>query len=147
MGDAVLAYFHHEGGAVASCAAAFDAAGIASARLAAASKDAGADLRVGIALHHGKVSYGNIGSGSRLDFTVIGRDVNLVSRIQSICALSGRSPLMSERFAELLAASHPVSIGRYELKGFGEPVELFASTIFSDRPCTEACRRAERARN
>ncbi len=135
MGDAVLAYFHHEGGAVASCTAAFDAAGTASARLALASKDAGYDLRVGIALHYGKVSYGNIGSGVRLDFTVIGRDVNLVSRIQGICALSGRSPLMSERFAELLAARHPVSIGRYELKGFGEPVELFASTILGDRPC------------
>jgi adenylate cyclase len=138
MGDAVLAYFHHEGGAVASCTAAFDAAAIASARLAAASKDAGADLRVGIALHYGKVSYGNIGSGIRLDFTVIGRDVNLVSRIQSICALSGRSPLMSERFAALLAASRPVSIGRYELKGFGEPVELFTPTMIGDRPCTTA---------
>ena len=136
MGDAVLAYFRHEGGAAASCAAAFDAAGMASARLATASKDAGADLRVGIALHHGKVSYGNIGSGSRLDFTVIGRDVNLVSRIQGICALSGRSPLMSERFAGLLATPHAVSIGRHELKGFGEPVELFASTIFAHRPCS-----------
>jgi adenylate cyclase len=135
MGDAVLAYFRHEHGAVASCTVAFDAAGTASARLALASKDACSDLRVGIALHYGKVSYGNIGSGVRLDFTVIGRDVNLVSRIQSICALSGRSPLMSERFAELLAARHPVSIGRYELKGFGEPVELFASTIISDQPC------------
>ena len=136
MGDAVLAYFRHEDGAVASCIAAFDAAGMASARLATASKDAGVDLRVGIALHHGKVSYGNIGSGSRLDFTVIGRDVNLMSRIQSICALSGRSPLMSKRFAELLAAPHAVSIGRHELKGFGEPVELFASTIFGGRPCS-----------
>jgi adenylate cyclase len=138
MGDAVLAYFRHEGGAVASCTAAFDAAGIASARLAKVSKDAGADLRVGIALHYGKVSYGNIGSGIRLDFTVIGRDVNLVSRIQSICALSGRSPLMSERFVELLAAPHAVSIGRHELKGFGEPVELFATTIFGERPCGSA---------
>jgi adenylate cyclase len=133
MGDAVLAYFRHEGGAVASCTAAFDAAGIALTRLASASKDAGTDLRVGIALHYGKVSYGNIGSGTRLDFTVIGRDVNLVSRIQSVCALSGRSLLMSEQFAALFAASHPVSIGRHELKGFEAPVELFASTIVCDQ--------------
>lgn len=138
MGDAVLAYFRHEGGAVASCTAAFDAAGIALARLAIASKDAGTDLRAGIALHYGKVSYGNIGSGIRLDFTVIGRDVNLVSRIQSVCALWGRSVLMSERFAGLLAAPHAVSIGRHELKGFAQPVELFASTTLGDRPCTLA---------
>jgi adenylate cyclase len=42
MGDGVLAYFRHEDGAVASCAAAFDAARAALARVAAASKGAGA---------------------------------------------------------------------------------------------------------
>jgi hypothetical protein len=37
MGDAVLAYFSHEDGAAASCVAAFDAARLALARLAAVS--------------------------------------------------------------------------------------------------------------
>jgi adenylate cyclase len=133
MGDAVLAYFRHENGAAASCAAAFGAARIALAQLAAASKNAGSDLHAGVALHYGKASYGNVGSGKRLDFTVIGRDVNLVSRIQSICALTGQPLLMSERFADLLAAPHIVSIGHRELKGFGEPAELFGSTIIDDR--------------
>jgi len=117
MGDAVLAYFNHEHGAAASCVAAFDAARLALARLAAVS-NADSDLSAGVALHHGKVSYGNIGSGNRLDFTIIGRDVNLVSRIQGICASTGHSLVMSKRFASLLAAPHVVSIGRHELKGF-----------------------------
>jgi len=131
MGDAVLAYFHHEDGAATSCAVAFDAARTALARLASA-VDAQGELHAGIALHYGKVSYGNIGSGKRLDFTVIGRDVNLVSRIQSICALTGRSLLMSEHFADLLAAPDTRSIGRHELKGFSQPAELFASAITDD---------------
>jgi adenylate cyclase len=129
MGDGVLAYFHHEDGAVASCAAAFDAARVALARLEAASKSAGCNLRAGIALHHGKVSYGNVGSGTRLDFTIIGRDVNLASRIQGICALMGYSVLMSDRFVDLLATPHTVSIGRHKLKGVTEPVELFTSAV------------------
>jgi peptidoglycan hydrolase-like protein with peptidoglycan-binding domain len=37
-------------------------------------------ISAGIALHHGETAYGNVGSGVRLDFTVIGPDVNLASR-------------------------------------------------------------------
>jgi len=45
----------------------------------------------------------------------------------------GHSLVMSRRFANLLAAPHIVSIGRHELKGFAEPVELFSSTIIDDQ--------------
>ena len=41
-------------------------------------------LRMVIALHYGAVTYGNIGSADRVDFTVIGPAVNLVSRIEAI---------------------------------------------------------------
>ncbi|MDB5524710.1 MAG: adenylate/guanylate cyclase protein [Rhizobium sp.] len=44
------------------------------------------EIAAGIALHYGSVSYGNIGSGKRLDFTLIGPDVNMVSRIQGKCS-------------------------------------------------------------
>ena len=43
-----------------------------------------APVAAGIALHHGEAAYGNVGSGARLDFTVIGRDVNLASRLAQI---------------------------------------------------------------
>lgn len=124
MGDAVLAYFSRHD-AAASCAAAFAAAETALARLAARTP-ADAPLRAGIALHYGTVSYGNIGSGHRLDFTVIGRDVNLTSRIETLCAPTGRPLLASARFADLLDRPRLVSVGRYPLRGVAEPVELFA---------------------
>ncbi|OWJ68328.1 adenylate/guanylate cyclase domain-containing protein [Inquilinus limosus] len=125
MGDAVLAFFHLDDGAVASCAAAFEAARLALDRIHSASQ-AGTPLSAGVALHHGEVAYGNIGSGGRLDFTVIGRDVNLVSRIQTACATTGEPLLMSPRFASLLGRPGCRSIGPYPLKGFAEPLDLFA---------------------
>ena len=108
----------------ASCAAALDAARRALDRLHRFTS-ADAELRAGVALHYGAVSYGNIGSGTRLDFTLIGPDVNLVSRIQTACAVSGKTLLMSDRFAALLDGRTMRSVGRYDLKGFEEPVELF----------------------
>ena len=126
MGDGVLAFFHDEGGPSLSCASAFEAALSVHRRLEAISEP-DAELRAGIALHFGEVSYGNIGSGERLDFTVIGRDVNLTSRIQVLSGTIGQPLLMSERFAPLLALPGTVPIGQYELRGFAEHVEVFAA--------------------
>jgi adenylate cyclase len=125
LGDGVLAFFHDYGGPAPSCAAAFEAARLVCERLAQVCLP-DAKLRAGIALHFGEVSYGNIGAGDRLDFTVIGRDVNLTSRIQGLCGAANQSLLMSERFAHLLDRPGTAPIGRYELKGFAEPAALFA---------------------
>ena len=125
MGDAVLAFFRSEADPAMNCSAAFDAALRGLARLdAVALREP--ELRAGISLHHGTVSYGNIGAGSRLDFTIIGRDVNLVSRIQTVCSVVGQRLLISAPFAYLLARTDVQSIGLYQLKGFDQPHELFA---------------------
>jgi adenylate cyclase len=122
MGDAVLAFFPGEDPSDA-CTRALRAARAALDRLAGyQGREA---LHAGIALHYGEVSYGNIGSGRRLDFTVIGPDVNLISRIQSVCSSGGFSLLGSARFAQLASEASPVSIGKHGLKGFEAPTELF----------------------
>ena len=132
IGDAVLAFFQSEKEPAANCAAAFIAANTIHARLADVSTDTDI-VSAGIALHHGEVSYGNIGSGLRLDFTVIGRDVNLVSRIQGLCGATGHSLLMSARFNALLGGGSCHSIGRHAVKGFAEPVELFSTAPENSR--------------
>jgi adenylate cyclase len=125
MGDGVLALFRDSARPSSSCAAALKAARLVHERLAALSLP-DAELRAGIALHFGEVSYGNIGSGQRLDFTVIGRDVNLTSRIESLCGPTSKPLLMSERFAGLLTMPGATSIGWHGIKGFAKPVQLYA---------------------
>jgi adenylate cyclase len=125
MGDGILAFFHHEAGPDAACAAALRAAQAGLAKLALV-REPDAELHAGMALHHGIVGYGNVGSGRRLDFTVIGRDVNLTSRIETVCSLTGKPILMSGRFAAHLDHPATVSTGFHHLKGFDEPVELFS---------------------
>jgi adenylate cyclase len=132
MGDGMLALFRDATGSSPSCAAAFKAARLAHERLGAMSLP-DVELRAGIALHFGEVSYGNIGSGERLDFTVIGRDVNLTSRIERLCGSTSQPLLMSERFARLLTLPGVTSIGWHVIKGFVEPIQLFAL----DRPFHE----------
>lgn len=128
IGDAVLVSFRGSENPTRNCQAALDAARDALAHLASFTEP-DVELKAGIALHYGKASYGNIGSGHRLDFTVIGPDVNLTSRIQGVCAATGQALLVSQRFADLLPQAQPVSIGRHELKGFAEEIELFAPKV------------------
>lgn len=82
-------------------------------------------LKVGIALHLGQVAYGNVGSVERQDFTVIGRDVNLISRLAQLCARTRETLLMSPAFTRGLIL--PLKeMGPFRLKGFKEPQRVFA---------------------
>ncbi len=82
------------------------------------------ELRAGIALHTGTVMYGNIGAPERLDFTVIGPAVNLVVRLERLCRTLGRRLVASGRFASPCGLAM-VSLGRHELPGVGDPLEVF----------------------
>jgi len=81
-------------------------------------------IRIGLALHTGAVMYGNIGAPERLDFTVIGPAVNLVTRIEGLCPVLGQPLLASARFASP-CGSKLVSLGRYPLRGIAEEQEVF----------------------
>ena len=83
-----------------------------------------APIQVGIALHHGDAAYGNVGSGQRLDFTVIGRDVNLASRIANLNKRLGEPLLMSKPFVEHLWGN-PKALGMHKVDGFEEEIEVF----------------------
>jgi class 3 adenylate cyclase len=52
-----------------------------------------------VALHYGTVIYDNLGAADRLDFTVIGPAVNLVSRIEVIAKSPDLPLIVSDDFA------------------------------------------------
>jgi adenylate cyclase len=127
LGDGLLAAFAIDDAPEPACAAAISAAVEAIARNAAvnARHDGTPPLPLDIALHRGEVFYGNVGGGSRLDFTVIGPAVNEASRIEALCSVLDRSLLMSADFARCCGAG-TVSLGLHRLRGVSEPREIFA---------------------
>lgn len=132
MGDGMLAAFAVVLDDRAEvCAAALSAAGEVLARVEALNVERrGAGQRatsLDISLHVGRVLYGNVGSDTRLDFTVIGPAVNEASRIEALCEPLGQALLMSQAFAAAATASRDrlVSLGRHRLRGVREETELF----------------------
>jgi adenylate cyclase len=131
IGDAMLAIFPIEADAAAVCRSALSAAEQAQAALAQenARREQASRPRIdyGLALHVGDVMYGNIGSDTRLDFTVIGPAVNLTARIESMCRQLGRQLLLSADFVEAGQITAQ-SLGAFALKGVGADQEIFAPT-------------------
>jgi adenylate cyclase len=85
-----------------------------------------AALNYGIGVHVGDVMYGNIGSRTRLDFTVIGPAVNMGSRLEALTKQLGRSVLLSRAFADLVESDFDLErVGEYPVRGFNDPIELF----------------------
>ena len=125
VGDAVIAIFPVTGDdPTSACGSALTAAQTALAALQAAPQEIQQHISIDIALHYGDAAYGNIGSGNRLDFTAVGRDVNILSRLELLCKEVGRPLLMTGAFAAEVVA--PVfEIGHFELRGFRQHQSLY----------------------
>jgi class 3 adenylate cyclase len=74
---------------------------------------------------YGDVTYGNVGSKERLDFTVIGSAANVAARLGDHGKANGRSIVVSEEVAKV-ADCPAVSLGSLNLRNVAEPVEAFA---------------------
>jgi adenylate cyclase len=124
MGDGLLAIFTITGDETEVCKRALVAARQAQANIAELSVSAMPGLRFGLALHIGDVLYGNIGSGTRLDFTCIGPAVNFAARMEKLAGELGRGILASGEFARHCPAEF-AAIGEFTLVGFSGPQLVF----------------------
>jgi adenylate cyclase len=128
IGDAMLAIFPIEADPGPICRTALTAAECAQAALAKENERREPEglprIDYGLALHVGDVMYGNIGSDTRLDFTVIGPAVNLTARIESMCRTLGRQLLLSSEFVKSSGVGAQ-SLGSFSLKGVAAKQELF----------------------
>lgn len=86
------------------------------------------NIRVGI--HTGDAVVGNIGTSNLMNFTAIGREVNLTKRLEED-AQPGQILLTAHTHDLLdmeqlgLSPAHFVSVGPRKLRGFAEPVAVF----------------------
>ena len=87
-------------------------------------------VRLCIGVHSGPVVVGNIGSATRMNYTVVGDTVNTANRLESL----GRELLPDATVAVLLSAATVaalpeelpvVSLGRHALRGRDAPTEVF----------------------
>ena len=133
IGDGVLAIFpaETEGQKRRAAENALAAAQETLRALAArATPEGEAALRLVIALHFGEVTYGNIGSADRVDFTVIGPSVNLVSRIEAVAKARDLPLIVSDDFACAYGYCQELpSLGAFALRGLEKPHELFAPAV------------------
>lgn len=140
IGDAVLAVFGLTDGASPeeSALAAVRAAVDMRRRLAGYNEKLraeGIELKAGIGIHAGEVVAGYLGSTERLEFTVIGHNVNVAARIESQAKAPKPPLLFSGEVAKRLGTALNVKeAGVAALKGVGDEMMLFT---VAEEPQTE----------
>lgn len=121
VGDGVLSIFPvGEGGRPEAVGGALRALEAALTRT-----DPVGDLHFIGCLHVGSVTYGNIGSPDRLDFTVVGPTVNLVSRLEMVAKSTSKVAVCSREVAALLPAEAASAFGTFALRGVPDVQTVF----------------------
>ncbi|KJC60719.1 adenylate cyclase [Bradyrhizobium sp. LTSPM299] len=130
MGDGLLAVFpvdEYVSDEAQVCSRVLEAARESRASVAAlqfSHREAVERFRFGIALHVGRVLYGNIGGGDRLDFTCIGPAVNLAARLEKIAGRLGRTVVASEGFAGICNGGWS-DLGEFPIAGFAKAERVY----------------------
>jgi adenylate cyclase len=129
IGDGMLAVFplDEEGACVRALRAAVEARRAMLALNERRAADGRETLGYGLALHVGELMFGNIGTATRLDFTVIGPAVNTTSRLEGLTKVLHRRVLLSAPFAYACGCAPEFleDLGQHPLRGVGEPLGVF----------------------
>ena len=133
MGDGLLAVFpidEYIGDTKKVCAQVLDAARASRANVDAMQFSIGETVerfRFGVALHVGKILYGNIGGGNRLDFTCIGPAVNLAARLEKMAGRLHRTVVASAAFTQAFSGGWE-DLGEFPIAGFSRAERVYGLT-------------------
>lgn len=127
MGDGMLAVFgaptpleHYQSKAVAAAKRMQEVVTQINAR------DGGGVLRLGIGVHSGKLVAGCLGSGMRMEFTILGDTVNTASRLETYTKEAGASVLLSQTTVDAVSDKDGLRrIGDVTLRGRDESLGIW----------------------
>jgi class 3 adenylate cyclase len=84
----------------------------------------GHELGVGIGINTGYMTVGNIGSEMHRDYTVIGNQVNVAARLESI-AKPGQILISRRTYGRVKDILRAEKVGEIKVKGIHSPIETF----------------------
>ena len=128
MGDGILAVFESEDAGAGACRSAGEEAQCALSNLegynvtAAEGGREAIDFVIGI--DFGAVTFGNIGTPDRLDFTVVGQAVNVASRVQELCKRLDEKLLVTRSVAQHLPDDAKL-VGSHVVRGVADAIGVY----------------------
>ncbi len=112
------------------------------------------DIRIGIGVNTGECCVGNLGSKQRFDYSAIGDEVNVTSRLEGLTKLYGIPAVIGERTVKQCPGLAALELDLIQVKGRERPIRIFtlaelldggADAIALLRPLHEEFLRAYRA--
>lgn len=130
MGDAIMAIFGapvpYEDHAARACFTSLDMMNELKTLQATWRQQGLPEIDIGIGLNTGAMSVGNMGSNQRFDYTVMGDNVNLGSRLEGINKQYGTNIIISEfTYEAAKSAIHARIMDSVRVKGKKEPVRIY----------------------
>ncbi len=147
IGDAIMAYWNapldvknHADHAVSAALEQLEALKVLNKEL---EKEHLPHIEIGIGIHTGEAVVGEMGSHDRSDYTIIGDNINLGSRVEGLCKPYGVAIMITEETKDRLTQAYKVrEVDTVTVKGKEEAVRLYTVLGFGTFCADEQVREA-----